>query len=99
MSIIAAISNTIVVDDYPYKHAFNPNECGLFLNPFINNMVEDAVMTKVLLPFFENMFYSPMFDACTFVLSHRFGQQPIKHNDAIKLAISQSNIISKQPDL
>ena len=98
-SITSTISNTILVDDCPYKSACNPDECGLFPNPFTNNRVDDADMTKVLLPFFVRMFNSPMSDARDFVLGRRFGQLPVRHNDAIKLAILKSNRFSNRPDL
>ena len=95
--ITATISNTILVDDCPYKSACNPDECGLFPSPFTNNRVDDADMTKVLLPFFQSMFYSPMSDARDFVVRRRFGQQPIRHNDAVKLTIQKSNKFPNQP--
>jgi hypothetical protein len=97
--ITATVSNTILVDDCPYKSACNPDECGLFPSPFTNNRVDDADMTKVLLPFFQSMFYSPMSDARDFVLSRRFGQSPVRHNDAVKLACLQSHKHSYRPDL
>jgi hypothetical protein len=90
--IAATISNIILVDDYLYNFARNLDECGLFPNPFTNNRIDDTYMMKVLLPFFQSMFYSSMYDAHDFVLSHKFGQQPIRHNDIIKLAIMKSNI-------
>ena len=89
--ITATSSNTILVDDCPYKSACNPDECGLFPDPFTNNRVHDADMTKVLLPYFQSLFYSPMTDARDFVVSRRFGQQPIRHNDTVKMAILKSN--------
>ena len=88
--ITAAPSNTILVDDCPYKAVCNPDECGLFPNPFTSNRVQDSDMTKVLLPFFQSLFYSPMSDARDFVISRRFGQLPVRHNDAIKMAVLRS---------
>ena len=93
------ISNTILVDDCPYKYACNSDECGLFPNPFTNNQVDDANMTKILLHFLQSMFYSPMSDAHNFVLSRRFGQQPIRYNNAVKVAIMKFNKFSNRPDL
>ena len=46
---------------------------------------------KVLLPYFESLYYSQMFDAHDFVVRRRFGQQPISRNDAVKMAVMQSN--------
>ena len=89
--ITAKDSNTILVDDCPYKFVCNPDECGLFPNAFTNNRVQDADMMKVLLPYFESLYYSPMSDAHDFVVIRRFGQQPILHNDAVKMAVMQSN--------
>jgi hypothetical protein len=96
--ITAAPSNTILVDDCPYKSVCNPDECGIFPNPFTSNRVQDADMTKVLLPYFQSLFYSPMSDARDFVVSRRFGQQPIRHNDAVKVAVLKSNGL-EGPDL
>ena len=96
--ITAPTSNTIIVDDCPYKSVCNPDECGLFPNPFTNNRIQDANMTKVLLPYFQSSFYSPMSDARNFVVSRRFGQQPIRHNDAVKMAVMKSNAFNG-PDL
>jgi hypothetical protein len=39
-----------------------------------------------------------MSDARDFVVSRRFGQQPIHHNDAVKMAIMKSNMFNG-PDL
>lgn len=96
--ITAAPSNTILVDDCPFKAVCNPDECGIFPNPFTTNHVQDADMTKVLLPYFQSMFYSQMSDAREFVVSRRFGQLPIRHNDAIKMAVLKSDAF-KGPDL
>jgi len=96
--ITAAPSNTILVDDCPYKSVCNPDECGIFPNPFTSNRVQDADMTKVLLPYFQSLFYSPMSDVRDFVVSRRFGQQPIRHNDAVKVAVLKSNGL-EGPDL
>ena len=95
----ATISNTILVDDCPYKSAWNPNKCDLFPSLFTNNRVNDANMTRVLFSFFQSMFYSPMSDAHDFVLNRRFGQQFIRHNDAVKLAIQKSNKFPNWPAL
>ena len=89
--ITATESNTILVDDCPYKFVCNSDECGVFPNSFTNNRVQDAYMMKVLLSYFESLYYSPMSDACDFVIRRRFGQQPIPHNDAVKMAVMQSN--------
>ena len=94
----ATISNAILVDDCLYKFACNPDESSLFPNPFTNNRVQDVEMTKVLLPYFQCMFYSPMADAHDFVVSRRFGQLPITHNDAVRMAIFKSNKFNG-PDL
>ena len=91
-------TNTILVDDCPYKDVCNPDEWGLFPNPFTSNRVQDSDMTKDLLPYFQSLFYSPMFDARDFVVSRRFGQLPIRHNDAIKMAVMKSPAF-KGPDL
>ena len=96
--ITAKDSNTILVDDCPYKSVCNPDECGIFPNPFTSNRVQDADMTKVLLPYFQSLFYSPMSDAREFVVNRRFGQQPIRHNDPVKVAVLKSNGL-KGPDL
>jgi hypothetical protein len=97
--ITATISNTILVDDCPYKFVCNLDECGLFPSPFTNNQVNNANMTKVLLPFYQSTFYSPMYDACDFVLNCRFGQKLVRHNNAVKLAILKSNKFPNRPDL
>ena len=47
------VSNTILADDCPYIFACNLDECGLFPDLFTNNRVQDADVTKVLLPYFE----------------------------------------------
>ena len=96
--ITANDSNTILVDDCPYKSVCNPDECGLFPNTFTNNRVQDADMMKVLLPYFQSLYYSPMSDAREFVVRRRFGQQPVPHNDAVKMAVMQSNKFNG-PDL
>jgi hypothetical protein len=62
----ATISNTLLVDDCPYKYVCYPNECRSFPNPFTNGKDEEAYMTKVFPPFFKSMLYSPMSDQCFF---------------------------------
>lgn len=46
--ITSTISNTLLVDDCPYNYVCNPDECGLFPNPFTNNRLDDEDMTKFL---------------------------------------------------
>ena len=86
--------NTLLVDDCHYKFVWNPKECSFSPTPFTIIMVDDTDMTKVLLPFFQGIFYSSISKTHDFVSSCRFGQQPIRHNDTIKLAILKFNKFS-----
>ena len=53
-----------------YRCPSIPSDSGMIITTILNNLL----VTKVLLPFFENMFYPPMSNPCEFVLSRRFGQ-------------------------
>ena len=97
--IIATSSNTLLVDDSPYKSCCNPDENALFPNTFTTNRLATADMTAVILPFFQRLFNTPMSDVRDFVITHRFGQPPVKHNDPMKLAVTQSHKESNRPDL
>ena len=50
--LTATSSNTILVDDSPYKSCCNPDENALFPDTFTSNRLATADMTAVILPFF-----------------------------------------------
>lgn len=95
----ATIVNTVLVDDSPYKGHCNPAENSLFPDSFTTNKPATADMRAVLLPYFHRMFNTAMNDVRDFVITHRFGQPLVKHNDPIRESIMMANKHSNRPDL
>jgi hypothetical protein len=97
--VTATIENTVLVDDSPYKGACNPPGNVLFPDSFTTNKQATADMRAVLLPYFQRMFNSTMSDVRDFVITHRFGQQPVPHNDPVRESLMMANKHSNRPDL
>ena len=95
----ATSSNTILVDDSPYKSCCNPDENAVFPDTFTSNRLATADMAAVILPFFQRMFNAPITDVRDFVITNRFGQPPVPHNDPMKLAVTHSHKDSDRHDL
>jgi hypothetical protein len=59
-------SNTLLVDNMPYKNIFNGPYNAIFLESFDNLCGEDQYLLGFLLPYLENL-HSSRYDAPTFV--------------------------------
>ena len=97
--ITATILNTVIVDDNPYKGCCNPYENSLFPDSFTTNKPATADMKTIMLPYFQRMFNTTMSDIRDFVVTHRFGQPPVKHNDPMRESVLMANKHSNRPDL
>ena len=97
--ITASIANIVLVDDSPYKGCCNPTENTLFPDAFTTNKHATVDMISVLLPYFQRLFNTTMSDVRDFVVTHRFGQPPVKHNDPIRESILMADKHSNEPDL
>jgi len=97
--VTATIENIVLVDDSPYKGACNPPGNVLFPDSFTTNKHATADMRAVLLPYFQHMFNTTMSDVRDFVITHRFGQPPVPHNDPVRESLMMANKHSNRPDL
>ena len=71
----------------------------LFPDAFTTNKHATADMRSALLPYFQRMFNTTMSGVRDFVVTHRFGQPPVKHNDPIRESILMVDKHSSRPDL
>jgi hypothetical protein len=73
-------SNTLLIDDSPYKASSNPMHTRIFPKPYKATNPEDNYLQEELLPYLEGLVKAE--DVQTYVESHPIGKPCISPSDA-----------------
>jgi hypothetical protein len=73
-------SNTLLIDDLPYKASSNPMHTGIFPKPYKATNPKDNYLQEKLVPYLEGLVKAE--DVQTYVESHPIGEPCISPSDA-----------------